>query len=148
MSNDISAFGTRVRLVASSTFPAGITVTQFADDADGLDVPSQQVRDKAMGVNGDLLTWQKANPLLPTINVIPNSEDDINLGILLDANRAARNKTPVNDEITLTVVYPDGSSITYARGTITDGMPGQSVASSGRLKSKSYAFAFEDLSRN
>ena len=28
---DISAFGIRVRLVASTTFPAGIDITQFAD---------------------------------------------------------------------------------------------------------------------
>lgn len=148
MSNDVSGFGTRVRLVASVTFPAGITITQFADDADGVDVPSQQVADKAMGVNGDMVTWSKANPLTPTLNVIPGSDDDRNLAILLNANRPARGKFPALDEITMTVLYPDGSSTTYVRGKITDGMPGQSLASAGRLKSKSYAFAFEDLSEN
>lgn len=148
MSNDVSGFGIRVRLVASVTFPAGITITQFADDADPVDAPSQQVADKAMGVNGDMVTWSKANPLLATLNVIPNSDDDNNLGILLNANRPARGKFPALDEITMTVLYPDGSSTTYVRGKITDGMPGQSVASAGRFKSKSYGFAFEDLSQN
>jgi len=35
--NDISVFGIRVQLVASETFPAGISLTQFADDADPFD---------------------------------------------------------------------------------------------------------------
>ncbi len=148
MSNDVSGFGVRARLVASVTFPAGITVTQFADDADPVDAPSQQVADKAMGVNGDMVVWSKANPLLVTLNVIPNSDDDKDLAVLLNANRPARGKFPARDEITLVVMNPDGSSTTYVRGVITDGMPGQSVASAGRFKSKSYAFAFEDLSTN
>ena len=78
MSTDISAFGIRVQIFASVTFPAGITITQFADDGDSLDVPQQQIADKAMGVNGDLITWSKANPLNLTLNIIPASDDDRN----------------------------------------------------------------------
>lgn len=143
MSNDVSGFGLRVRLVASVTFPAGIDLSQFADDADPFDLPSIQVADKAMGVNGDLIVWSKANPLLVTLNLIPNSEDDRNMGVLLEANRPARGKLPARDVVTLTGIYPDGRSITLSGGAITDGMPGQSVSSAGRMKSKSYAFAFE-----
>lgn len=143
MSNDVSGFGLRVRLVASVTFPAGIDLSQFADDADPFDLPSIQVADKAMGVNGDLIVWSKANPLLVTLNLIPNSEDDRNMGVLLEANRPARGKLPARDVVTLTGIYPDGRSITLSGGAVTDGMPGQSVSSAGRMKSKSYAFAFE-----
>lgn len=145
---DISAFGIRVQLYASVTFPAGITLSQFSDDADSLDVPSQQVGDKAMGVNGDLVTWSKANPLPVTVNVIPATDDDINLSVLLEANRAARGKRPARDIITLVALYPDGSTLTYSPGKIMDGMPGNSLASSGRMKSKPYAFAFENLARS
>lgn len=148
MSNDVSGFGVRVRLVASVTFPAGITLSQFADDADPFDLPSIQVADKAMGVNGDLVTWSKANPILATLNLIPNSEDDRNMAVLLEANRVGRGKFSARDVITLTGIYPDGRSVTLSNGAITDGMPGQSIASAGRLKSKSYAFAFEGLSRS
>lgn len=148
MSNDVSGFGIRVRLVASATFPAGITLSQFADDADPVDLPSMQIADKAMGVNGDMVQWSKANPILATLNLIPNSDDDRNLAVLLNANRPARGKFPARDEITLTVLYPDGHTTTLVRGITTDGMPGQSVASAGRFKSKAYAFAFEDLSEN
>lgn len=147
MANDVSGFGLRIRITASRTFPAGFTVTQFADDADPFDLPSIQIADKAMGLNGDLVTWSKANPILPTLNVIPGSEDDRNLAVLLEANRVGRGKSGARDVVTMTGTYPDGRSITLSQGVITDGMPGNSVASAGRLKSKSYAFAFESMSR-
>lgn len=148
MSNDVSGFGSRVRLVASRTFPAGITITQFADDADPLDIPSIQVRDGAMGVNGDLVTWSRANPLRSTLNVIPGSVDDRNLAVLLEANRTARGKSSAADKITMTVTYPNGSVVTLSEGVISDGMPGDSIASAGRRKSKSYAFMFEGMNRS
>lgn len=144
---DISAFGIRVRLIASVTFPAGISLTQFADDADSLDIPQQQVRDKAMGVNGDLVAWSKANPLNLTLNIIPASEDDRNMSVLLEANRVSRGKTGSRDVITLTAIYPDGSTQTWSNGVITDGTPGKALASSGRMKSKAYMFSFESLAR-
>lgn len=147
MSTDISAFGIRVQIYASSTFPTGITVTQFADDGDSLDVPQQQIADKAMGVNGDLITWSKANPLNVTINVIPGSDDDRNLSVLLEANRVARGKRGSRDVITLTAIYPDETTQTWSSGRITDGTPGKALASSGRIKTKAYAFTFENLAR-
>lgn len=147
MANDISGFGLQIQVVASVTFPSGFTVSQFADDGDPFDLPSIQIADKAMGLNGDLITWSKANPLPVTLNVIPNSDDDKNLGILFDANRVARGKQSARDVITMTGIYPDGSTITLTPGVITDGMPGNAVASSGRMKSKAYIFAFEGVSR-
>lgn len=146
MANNISGFGASVRLVASTTFPQGITITQFADDSDPIDIPSLQIADKAMGVNGDLYTWSKANPLIYNMSVGPDTDDDINLQILLEANRVAKGKTSALDDITISVLYPDGSTATYSGGTITDGMPGNAIASAGRLKSKTYNFAFENLS--
>lgn len=143
---DISGFGLRARIVASVTFPSGIEVTQFADDADPLDAPSQQVADKAMGLNGDLITWKKANPVIATLNVVPGGDDDKNLAVLLENNRVGRGKQGARDVITMTLVYPDGSTKNLSAGVITDGMPMNGVASAGRLKSKPYAFAFENIS--
>lgn len=145
---DISAFGIRLRLVASVTFPAGIDLTQFADDGDSLDIPQQQIADKAMGVNGDLITWAKANPLLLTINMIPGSDDDRNMSVLLEANRVARGKRGSRDVITITAIYPDETTQTWSQGRITDGIPGKALASSGRMKTKPYMFAFESLARS
>lgn len=144
---DISVFGIRVQVVASQTFPAGINITQFADDADPFDAPSMQIRDKAMGVNGDLISWSKANPIPVTLNVVPNGEDDKNLSVLFEANRVGKGKQGARDVISITAVYPDGRTASFTQGVITDGQPANSAQSSGRMKSKAYAFAFENVNR-
>ena len=113
--------------------------------ADPLDLPSVNIGDTAMGLNGDLIAWRKAIPLPATLAVIPGSADDVNLGILAAANRAGQGVFPANDVITITVVYPDGSVITLSGGVITDAPFGKSIASAGRLKSKVYAFKFQSV---
>ena len=140
---NISGFGLVANIIASNTFPVGFIVTEFADDSDPLDAPSIQIGDSAMGLNGDLIVWSKASPIKVTINVIPQSLSDINLAILLEANRVGRGKTGANDTITMNLIYPNGNFVTLSTGIITDGMPFNSVASAGREKSKSYAFTFE-----
>jgi hypothetical protein len=144
MSEDISGFGFRGVCRASNTFPLGFTFTQFSDDTNPWDVPSIQVADKAMGLNGDLISWSKASAILLTVSVIPNSENDIAFKILLEANRVGRGKTGARDKITMVGLYPDSSFVTFTDGIITDGMPASGVASAGRLITNQYQFAFEN----
>lgn len=142
--NNISGYGFRINCIASNTFPVGFIISEFADDADPFDVPSLQIADSAMGLNGDLISWSKANPIKITLNVIAESQSDLALAILLEANRVGRGKIGARDIITLTGIYPDGNFITLTNGIITDGLPGNAIASAGRLKSKSYQFSFEN----
>lgn len=145
MSENITGSGVVVRVMASVTFPTGFFVTQFADDADPIDLPSVQIADKAMGVNGDLITWSKAVAKEVTLNVIPGSADDINLNLLGLMNTPGIGRVPAQDVITIVVIYPSGDKVTCTGGSMTDYMPGASVASAGRLKTKAYKFAFEDI---
>lgn len=141
---EVSGYGLQVRLAASVTFPTGFNLTQFADDADPLDMPSIQIADQAMGLNGDLIVWAKPQPIPLSIAVISGSNDDINLGILFQANKVSKGKPSTQDRITLVISYPNGRKATFANGKITDGMPAYSVASAGRQKSKVYKFTFEN----
>ena len=143
MSQDISGTGTVVVLRASTTFPAGLTISQFADDSDPLDVAALQIADTAMGLNGDLLKWSKANPISMTLNVVPGSPDDVNLQILGDANRVGQGKVSAKDNITATVAFPDGTVQVLSNGILKQYMPGNSIASSMRIKTKPYVFEFE-----
>lgn len=143
MSTDISGFGLQLSIVGSVTFPTGFGVSQFADDADPLDIPELTIGEAAMGLNGDLVTWSKAVPIPVNIAVVPNSDDDKNLAILFDANKVQRGKQPAGDEITMTAIYADGSTVTLTGGKLIAGMQSNSVASAGRLKSKTYKFMFE-----
>ena len=80
------------------------------------------------------------------MNVIPDSDDDKNLQVLAEANRVGKGKKSARDVITMTVAYPSGKVVTYTSGAITDAMIGNSVTSAGRMKTKAYAFAFENAS--
>lgn len=145
---NISGVGLTINLIASRTFPTGIQLTQFADDADPIDIQSIQIAEKAVGLNGDLLGWAKAVPVPCVLNIIPNSDDDTNLSILAENNRVGRGKVSTRDVITMTIMYPDGSTLLLDPGLITDAMFGKSVASAGRYKTKPYAFAFENMTRS
>jgi hypothetical protein len=142
MANDITGYGLVVLLTASVTFPAGLAITQFADDADPLDIAAIKIADTAMGLNGDGIKWSKAimNPMV--LNVIPNSVDDVNLSILANANRVSQGATNARDVITAAITYADGTVITMNNGFITDAPFGSGVASAGRLKTKAYSFSF------
>jgi len=144
---DISGFGLVITLTASVTFPNGINITQLADNIDPLGIGALPIGDAASGLNGDKADWRTVEPIEVTLGVIPNGEDDINLEILGEANRAGRGKSVANDVIQLIGNYPNGSTVTYTGGTITSFTPGDSVSSEGRLDSKAYIFKFENRTR-
>lgn len=146
MPYDVSATGLTILVRASVTFPAGFIVSAFADDADPFDIPDIEIATAAMGLNGDLITFSSPTPITPTLNVIPGSPEDQNLSILYNANRAARGRRVARDIITMIATYPDGSTTTLSQGKLTSGNPGKSVASAGRIKTKAYVFAFQDIS--
>lgn len=144
MTQDISGFGLVATVIGSITFPAGFQVTQFADDSDPLDLNAIRIADTAMGLNGDLISWSKAVPLPMVLNVIPGSPDDLNLGVLAEANRVGKGKVIAYDVVTATILYPDGTSITMSGGKIVEAMFGKSVSGPGRMKTKSYGFQFQN----
>lgn len=145
---DISGYGLRVNIKASTTFPSGIEITQFADDADPLDNPATDVATATMGLNGDLVTASAAAPLIATLNVIPTSENDRDLAVLAQANVVGKGRTPAKDKITMTITYPGGRTATLTNGAMTNAILLPGVASAGRLKTRSYTFAFETMTVN
>lgn len=142
---DVSATGLSLLIQASVTFPAGIPVTAFADDADPLDLPAIDIASTAMDINGNLVSWSTPLPQTVTINVLPGSEEDNNLTILFEANTARRGRRHAGDKITMVAQYADGSTVTARNGKMTNGSRGKSAASGGRLKSKAYTFVFQDF---
>lgn len=148
MANNISGFGSIVSLIASNTYPTGIVITQFSDDADAFDMASIKIGDVAMGVNGDLINWTPAVAKPFTLSVIPGSDDDVNLSILASANQAVQGQSSANDAITITVAYPNGNIITFSNGVITDAPFGNSLGGNGRLKTKTFGFMFQAVNGN
>jgi hypothetical protein len=144
MSENISGFGLKVVVVASTTFPAGLELSQWADDTDPFDLPELTIADTGMGVNGDMVVWAKPTPIEIKLAVVPNGVDDTNLALLFEANRVAKGKRGARDIITLTGVYPDGKIKIFQQGVTISGVPGNSIQSAGRYKTKTYGFRFEN----
>ena len=142
---NVSGFGASIRLVASNTFPNGVTLSDFADDADPIDAPDLQISEAAMGLNGDLVVWNRANPLEVGVNIIPTSESDVNLDVLAAANRVGKRKNSAKDVITLILTYPSDMVITLNKGTLTTGSVIPGIQSQGRVKTRQYRFKFENV---
>ena len=145
--NDISATGLSLIIQASKTFPAGIPITTFSDEGDPLDLPTVNITQTAVDINGNLVSWSSPTPQTVTIKVLAGSEEDENLAILLESNTARRGQRHAGDIITMVASYGDGSITTARNGKITNGSRGSSVASAGRHKSKAYTFVFQDFDR-
>lgn len=148
MSVQVDGVGVEITLSASESFPAGLSLTYFSDDGDSIDIPTVEVASSAMGLNGDLLVWNKSSPLNINLSIIPNTPDDRNLSILTEANRYVRGKRMVRDTISLTISYADGRTLQFGGGRIMSGSIGNGVTSAQRLRTSTYNFTFESLLRS
>lgn len=143
--SDISGAGLKITIIASATFPQGFTVTEFASDTDPFIVEDVQVTQSEVGVNGDMVSWHRATIIPAEINVIPKTESDKNLKILVNANREAKNKMRVHDDIRIIASYPDGTVTTLKGGVVSEGSIAESVTNDGKIRSKNYKFQFPSV---
>jgi hypothetical protein len=144
---DISIFGLELNVTASVTFPQGTTITAFSNDGDPLDSPDLETADMAIGPNGDTITWTRPQLIEISTNVIPQSDDDLNLTTILDANRIEKGKTSARDVISIVATYPNGMVITLSEGKMVTAPVVQSGTSEGKAKTKRFAFKFGKMVR-
>jgi hypothetical protein len=147
MSQDISIFGLVGNVTASNTFPNGFNISAFADDADPLDSPDLDIADMSMGPNGDSITWSRPQLIEIVVNLIPQTQDDQNMTVLMDANRVAKGKSSARDSITIVWTYPNGMTVTASDGKLVTAPAVQSGTAAGRAKTKRYAFRFAQVQR-
>jgi len=140
---NISGFGLTVSLIASNTFPVGLLLTQWPDDQDAISFPDIEIGDAQMGVNGDLIVWSKAAPVKVTLSAIPDSPTDLQLAVLLMANRVGVNKIGARDILQMVVLQGNNNLGTFTNGIIVSGPSFTGVQSTGRMKTKQYGFIFE-----
>lgn len=142
---DISALGTKIWITADKTFPAGFAITKFPADADGLSVTEMQIANGEMGVNGDFITYRTAQGQQLQVSAIPGSDEDKNLQILLNRNRASKGQTSVQDVITMVISLPNNITYTCSNGIIMSGEIGYSITSQGKVRTHNYNFMFETI---
>ena len=144
MSERIATTGIELLVQTPITFPVGFTVTEFADDGDSLTGEPLQIGESARNVNGTKVDWSTPVIITKTINLIPASQDDVNMALLFDSNRIGVNKAITGESITWVITYPNGSAVTLTGGSVNTYDFGLDALQTGRLKSKMYSVDFEN----
>lgn len=139
---NVSGFGLKVNIVALQTFPMGFNIEHFADSENAIEFDPIEPVGYEMLFDGELFAFDKAAPVIVSIGVIPQTDDDINLKILLTSKKGNVNWLPFNDITTMVINYPDGGKVVLSNGTILSGPIGDSVLQSGRKDCNTYRFAF------
>ncbi len=139
---DISTVGSGVTIFSLTSFPMGFRVGSFADDGDSLVVEPTEVSGFEKLYDGRIFGFDKTSPVLLSLNVIPNTEEDINLKILLQKRKSNPTFLALPDDITMVISYADGGRNVLSEGVMVGGSIADSMLSAGRKKSNTYSFAF------
>jgi len=139
---DVSGFGTGITIVALQSFPMGFNLSQFADDQDPLTAKDISPTGYEMLYDGSLFAFDKAAPVEVAVSVIPGSDDDLNLKILLQSKKSTPKILPLPDITSMVITYPDNGRVILSSGSILSGPVVDSITSAGRKKSNTYTFVF------
>lgn len=143
---DVSAFGTGITIVSTASFPVGFRLTSFSDDEDPLTVEQVEVSGFEKLYDGSIFIFDKTSPVLLSVGVNANTDDDINLKILLQARKSSPQLLPLPDTTTMVITYPDGGRVILSNGQLISGPIADSITSAGRKKGNVYHFVFGTFS--
>ncbi|QJB22081.1 hypothetical protein XccvBFoX7_gp23 [Xanthomonas phage FoX7] len=143
---NISGFGTKATIVALQSFPYGFTIKEFADDEDPITFEEIEPVGYEILLDGSLFTFDKGAAVIVSVSVIPGTEDDINLKMLLQSRKGSSNFIPLPDVTSMVIQYPQNGLVALSNGSILSGPLGDSIISEGRLKGNIYKFVFGSFS--
>lgn len=142
--NNVGTNGLYAYMIASKTMPVGFKISQFADDADSIQIHEAQTGEARLDLNGRIVSYAAAVPLTVTFAVIANSAEDQILAVIYNANRAAVTSKLAHDSINVVINFPNGGIRTLVKGRIISGVASSSAAADGRMPGNIYTFAFGD----
>ncbi len=145
---DVSAFGTKCYLLASTTYPTGFAVKSFADDVDPIVLDPITIAQSKRDVNGKFYSSGKGAVIPMSVSVIAGSDEEVSLATIVRANFNSTAVRPAMDEINLTLSYQDGTIVIFTQGRMISGPPAPSVVMSGRSKSSTFIIHFGGVSTN
>lgn len=141
---DVSAIGFKILVKDTKIFPNGFTINRTADGTDPFGFGTVTVGEATMDANGHLTYATSPNPTEFTLNLLPTSEEDINMSLLFEAHRPRLGVARTGGDISVTVMYADGTSVTAKNCKFLTGDPKRSIQAPSRYKNKVYTFACED----
>lgn len=136
---NISAVGTTIEISG----PAGsVTVNEFADDNDPIQVQAIDVSDHKFDINGKICPFTKWTGYIVTIAVVPTSDSDTVLQNTVVLTRGTA-KSYDEKSIRMTISGKNvPNTMTFSDGRIQSGVAGLSASTEGRWKGNVYTFFF------
>lgn len=133
-----------VSFAGSSVTVAGITVTDFMDDANPVEFQDVEVSSVGVNCNGSMIRNAKPNVIMMSLTVIPGSESDNKLYNLWKKYRVQGNfNTQWEEGLSASVSIGSGrGSRSFSNGTMVSGPGGPSSNGEGKMTGRTYTFAF------
>ena len=139
-----------VSFAGSTITIAGITIQNFMDDANPIELQDVEVSSVGVNLNGCIIRNAKPNIIMMSVTVIPGSEEDSRL---YDLWRKYRVQNGVNNastvwsqSLTASIACANGllkkSNYRFGGGTMVSGPPGPSASAEGKMQGRTYTFAF------
>lgn len=133
-----------VSFAGSSVTVAGITVTDFMDDANPVEFQDVDVSSVGVNCNGSMIRNAKPNVIMMSLTVIPGSQSDERLYNLWKKYRVQGNyNAQWEQSLSASVTIGSGrGSKTFSNGTMVGGPGGPSSNGEGKMQGRTYTFAF------
>ena len=143
MAQNVSAVSSKVVIDGCGT------ISQFADDQSPFEVEPIDIGGTGMNIQGELVFWQKSNPIQIKISVIPNSEDDYKLWRYFNKRKVRDGHVGVMESEGTTITITQNNKFGGAEWVYTNCVPmnfpvGVNASNDGRYTGKTYTFVGED----
>ena len=133
-----------VSFAGSTVTVAGITITDFMDDANPVEFQDVEVSSVGVNCNGSMIRNAKPNVIMMSVTVIPGSTSDERLYALWKSYRVQGSFNGIWEQ-SLTASVTTGSgriSRSFSNGTMVSGPGGPSSNGEGKMTGRTYTFAF------
>ena len=136
-----------VSFAGASVTLAGITVKNFMDDANPIEIPDTEVTSAGVNCNGVMIRNAKPNIITLSVTVIPGSDEDRRFYDLWKRYRVQNginNAGQWETSLTGTIVTKGTRGRTYgfSGGTMISGPAGPTSNGEGKMQGRTYTFAF------
>ena len=139
-----------VSFAGSTIVIDGVTVKDFIDDANPLDLQDTEVANIEWSCNGRMIRTVKPSAVILSVTVIPNSPSDNGLRTIWKrafANGGSISLTDANKSLSASIVVgnPRGGTFQFSGGTCLSGAAAVTANGQGKMGGNTYTFAFENV---
>ena len=139
-----------VSFAGSTIVIDGVTVKDFVDDANPVDIQDTEVANIEWSCNGRMIRTIKPSAVIMSVTVVPGSSSDNGLRTVWKRAFANGGSTSIQEAsksltASISVGNPRGGSFQFSGGTCLSGAAAVSANGQGKMGGNTYTFAFENV---